>query len=143
MPVLLAETFDISQALAKEQGLAPGVYEVRLNLVSPITQEQLNELHDGLLAQGVQVLGRIEQRVKGLHQVSIKFRKPAPTGSISVAPALVALLPTFIVALLIGIGIFKIADITRLALILGGFTVLILFMVRKPLGVAAESYARR
>lgn len=148
MATLLAETTDIQVAAEEEQRLPPGVYEVRLSLLSPVSQEQLDDLHAYLLEQGVDIKGFLQQRVKGLYQIRIKYQKHAPSEAIAQwALALIPMIPTFLIASLVGIGIFRVESIMRnilpIVLAVGGFTIITVAMIRKPLGVAVGKYAER
>ena len=148
MAVLLVETVDIDTAIAEEQSAPPGLYEVRLYRPEPISEETKQDIFDSLYYQGVDIKGVYQKKTKGLWYVGIRYRKHAPTESIAFAWALlIPLIPTILVASLIGIGLFKIEEITRaiipILLAVGGFTVIALALIRKPLGVAAERYAER
>lgn len=147
MGLQLAETTDVERAIAEEQSLPPGVYEVRFHIIAPISQEELNELHEHLLTQGVDVVGSIVQDVKGLWYVSVKYRKHPPAENIAFAPLLIPLIPTFLVAVLVGIGIFRLSDITQnltKLLVVGGIIgITTLVILRRPAERVAEAYARR
>jgi len=151
MANLLGETTDVSEAMAIERDAPPGLLEVRLNLLSPISQEELNGLHNYFLDSGVDVKGCLQQRVRGLYQISIKYQKHAPSGSIAQWSLLIPLIPTALIGVLVAIGIFKIESIMKsilpIVLAVGGFTIISLAIVRKPLEAAAgpltEAYVRR
>lgn len=147
MSTLLLETTDIGEAEAKEQSLDPGTYEVRLNLLSPVSKETLNEVHAHLLNSGVDVRGFVHQGIKGLYQVRIKFKKHAMSEGIAQSALLIPLIPAILIISLVGIGIFKIAEITKaITPILAGaaaFALATLFIIRKPMGKVATAYVAK
>lgn len=142
MGSLIAETTDIQLAIEKEQALPPGLYEVRLHIITPLSQQELNDLHDYFLDHGVDVKGCLQQRLKGLYQVVIQYEKHPPTEGIAWAAALIAILPVILITSLIGIGLFKIESLSKaimpILLVCGGFVVVALALARKPLERFAE-----
>jgi len=147
MSTLIEETTDIKQAIRTENSLPPGLYEARLSIISPLTQEELNDFHDYLLDNGVDVKGCIQQRLKGLYQLRVQYRKPAPTEGIAWAQALIAIIPLAIIATMVGIGIFKLESISKalmpILLVGGGIMVVSLALMRKPIERVTEAYAKR
>lgn len=147
MAKLLLETTDINEAVAFEQSMAPGAYEIRLNLTSPITQEMLDGLHDHLLQSGVDVLGNIAHGPKGLWQVRIKYNKHPPSEHVAQWQLVIPLIVPAIVAIMIGIGIFKIEAIANaimpLLVVTGIVTIVGLALLRKPLEQVAPAVARK
>lgn len=149
MAKLIAGTTDIQDAIAYEQNLSPGIYDVRLTLTSPLSQGELNDLHEHFLSSGVDV-STITQRRKGnKYQIAIRYSKYPSTDAISAFPfvGVIAALPPLLIVVTVMIGIFKIEEISRnlmpILLAIGGFTIITVAMIRKPLGVAAERYMEK
>ena len=139
MATLLMETTEIDKARAFEETPKPGTYEARFSLARPLTQAELDELHQALLDSGVEVKDVLTQQVKGLDQISVKYMIRHHTEGISQAALLIPVIPTIIVAVLIGIALFKVQDIIVLVLVVGGILVTAVFLLRK----AAENYTAR
>jgi len=141
------ETTDIQAAIAEEQTLPPGLYEVRLSLISPISQQQLDDLHAHFLECGIDIQGCLQQRVKGLYEIRIKYKKHAPSGAIAQWQLLIPVIPVFLIATLVGIGIFRIEEVGKailpILLAVGGFVVITVAMIRKPLAEAGVKYVER
>lgn len=135
MATLVVETTDVKEAIAQEEALPPGNYGVTLDLISALSQDQLDDLYGHLVNSGVHLLGPIEQRLKGLWRVTIKYRKHPAGSNIGVAWGVVPLLPTFLVAALVGLGIFTLPEIARsftpIILGLGALTVASLYIVSR------------
>ena len=144
---LLLETVNIQEAIAEEQSLPPGLYEVRLSIISPLSQEELDDLHAYFLDRGVDIKGCLQQRIKGLYQIRIKYQKHPLSEGIAQASLLIPLIPVFLLAVLVGIGIFKASEIigalTPIIFGIIGFGVVALVIVRKPLERAAKKYVER
>lgn len=137
MATLLGETTSIEEAKLIEEAAPPGPLEVRLSIISPLTQEELNGLHTQLEESGIDLIGCVQQRIKGLWQISIKYRKPAPATNIAQAGLLlITMIPTALVAILVGIGIFKIEEISKalvpLLLIIGATGVAVAALATRP-----------
>ena len=110
----LMQTTDIEAAIAKENSLPPGLYEIRIYTVSPMGQDSLNQLHNHLLDQGVDVRGLLEQTDEGLWQVRIRYCRHSSSGKIAFAGlAVIPLVVPLAIVALIGVGIFKIESVAR------------------------------
>ena len=147
MAKLIAETADIQDAIAYEQNLSPGIYDVRLTLTSPLSQEELNDLHEHFLSSGVDV-STITQRRKGNnYQIAIRYSKYPSDAIASPLVALIPVIPVAIIALTVTIGIFRIEEISRallpILLATGGFIVITVAMIRKPLAEAGARYIEK
>jgi len=144
MSTLITETSDIQLATEQERALPPGLYEVRLHIIAPISQQELNDLHDYFLDHGVDVKGCLQQRLKGLYQVRIQYEKHPPTEGIAWVQALLAIIPLAIIGSLVGIGIFKVEDLSKaimpILLVSGGIVIAALALIRKPVERVTEAY---
>lgn len=100
--MLVGEFTDIKEAIEAEKALPAGEYEVRADLLYPLSQERLNELQDKLISHGVQLLAPISQTDETLSVLTIRTYKPAATRGI----AFVWVLP--ILGILAGAGILGI-----------------------------------
>jgi hypothetical protein len=147
MATLLLETTDTAEAAAFEQSLPPGLYEIRLNLASPISQDDLNELHEYFLNSGVDVKGLMHFGPKGLWQVRVKYEKHPPSEHVAQWQLIIPLIPVIVVAVLVGIGIFKLEYIANaimpILIVAGVVTIVGLALTRKALEQAAPALAKK
>jgi hypothetical protein len=131
----LEETARIEKAAEIERSLPPGKYEIRLYLIKELSQERLDELQQ-IISSNADLLAPIEETVEIPSVVSIKFRKHAPSPAIAQWSAIIPLLPAFLIAVLIGIGIFRIEEIVRalipLVLLTGGLFVAVALVQKMP-----------
>lgn len=138
MTTLLAESTDIDALAAEEAALPPGIYEVRFYLTEPIADDELQGIYDHLYYNDVDVLSVRQRKARGLPYVAVKYRRnPSPENIAFALPtAVIPLIAFGFIITLIGIGIFKLEDITRnlmpIVLAIGGFTVLGLALARRP-----------
>ena len=123
MATLVGEAVDVGQAAQIESSLPPGTYEARLSLTSPLSQEELDMVHQQLLDAGVDIQGFVQQRVRGLWQLSIKYRIHPVTQTISQAALLIPMIPTVVIAVLVGIALFKIQELTILLVVAGAVVI--------------------
>lgn len=133
MATLLIETTDIQQAMEAERQASPGLLEARLNLLSPIPQEELNTFHTYLLDSGVDVRGCLQQRIKGLWQISVKYQKHAPSEHVAQFQLLIPLIPIALISILVGIALFKIQQIIALVGVVLVGTILLALVLPKVL----------
>ena len=140
MAQLIYESTDLGQAAQIERDLSPGTYEARLSILSPISQEDLDAFHQSLLDSGVDVVGFIQERAKGLWQIAVKYKIHEPAESIAFAQLLIPLIPTAIVGILVGIALFKIRDIITLVLVTGAVIGFIAFVLKQPLTEAVKKF---
>ena len=125
MPTLIAETVDLAQAVSEERALAPGAYEARLYIISPMGLEALEELHWTLLDKGVDVRGCVEQRANGLWQVRTRYMKGK-------GPGLLQSIPEAVKANAVGVALFA-ADgttVMRKALMMAAGIALLLVLAK-------------
>lgn len=114
----LLDTTNIQEAKDFEERLPVGSYEVRFYMTSPISQDQLNELHDYLLDKGLDVIGRLEQNNKGLWHVNVVYQRHEPGENIGVLPlvfpaAAIGLVIPLAIMVLVGIGIFRVGELAK------------------------------
>ena len=148
MAKLILETADIQDAIAYEQNLSPGVYEVRLTMTSPLSQEELNGLHDHFLSSGIMVSTITQIRKGNKYQVAIRYTKHPPSGAIaSPLVTLIPVIPVALITLTVIIGIFRVEQISRalvpILLATGGFIIITVAMIRKPLAQAGARYVEK
>jgi len=144
MATMIDEVTDIKEAMAIEAEQPPGIYEIRLSIITPLTQGELDDFHQLLLDHGVDIRGCLQQRLRGLYQIRIKYAKHPPTESIAWVQAVLALIPLAIIGTLVGIGIFKIGDLSKalmpILLVGGGLAIAILALARGPAEKVAQAY---
>lgn len=148
MATLMAETSFVQEAMAEEQSLPPGAYEIRFYTPNPVTQEVLFSIADTLVDSGVDVKGVHQAKSDGLWYVGVRYIKhPASEGISALPVAVIPLIAFGFIATLIGIGIFKVRDIAKslglLAIIILGGSIALAAILRKPLERAGEAYLRR
>ncbi len=125
---------NLNEAIAHEQSLPSGNYRVQFDMTEPAP---IIDIKDKLRENGVEVLDVNQWQSQGLWHLGVSYKKPEPTTGISFLPmAVVPLVAFAIVGLLITVSIFKIETIanslSKLLLIIGGFTVVALYINRKP-----------
>lgn len=148
MPTLIAETTFVQEAMAEEQSLPPGSYEIRFYSPNPVAQDVLYNIADTVVDNGVDVKEVYQDKSKGLWYVGVRYLKHPASESIGALPvAVIPLIAFGFISTLIGIGIFKVQDIARsigmLALIIFGGSIVLAAVLRKPLERAAEAYVRK
>lgn len=148
MATLLAEMTDIQTAIAEEQAASPGLIEIRLYTPEPISKEVMQNIFDHLYYNGIDVRGVYQRKTKGLWYVGVRYRKPAPSEAIAALPlAIIPLIAFGFIMTLVGIGIFRLGDITKnlMPIILagGGLILLTAVALRRPAEEAAKAYAAR
>ena len=141
------DTLDIEKAIAEENSLPPGSYEIRFYTTEP-HQDNLQDIFDHLYSNGIEVISVEQRKTKGLWYISVKYIRPEVSNAIAFLPiAVIPLIAFGMVAVLVGIGIFKFEDLTgnigKLLLIIFGGTIVIAALVRKPLEAAATRYIER
>lgn len=144
----IINTTNIEEAIQQESALEPGVYDIRFYLTEPVSKEDIGAIRDHLHVNGVDAINVTQMKSGAEWAVSVKYRKPEISESISFLPvAIVPLIAFGFVASLVGIGIFKMEDIANnigkiLLIGFGGATLLALAM-RKPIESVASAYAGR
>ncbi len=139
---------DIQQAIEEEQSRGPGGLDVRFKLTAPVEDGSLRAIADHLSANGVDVISVTQSREDSNWIVSVKYRKPAESESISVLPvAIIPLVAFGFILVLAGVGIFNMETIANnigkiLLITFGGLTVFALAM-RKPIESIGTAYAGR
>lgn len=149
MATLVAEFLDVKEAISEEEALAPGLYEIRFYLTEPVAAQDIRDTKEYLISSGVDVRNVFQNKSDGLWYLGIKYRrKPNPENIAFALPVAVIPLVAFaFITALIGIGIFRLEDIVNnigklLLLGLGG-TIVIVALLRKPMGEAAVAYTSR
>lgn len=146
----ILETTNIEEAAEEEKNLLPGSYEVRFYITEPVSSDDMKAMTEHLSENGV-TGARISQiKTDGLWAVSVKYNKPdiADTDTISFLPvAVIPLIAFGFVAVLVGIGIFKIQDVANnigkiLLITFGGMTLFALAL-RKPIEQVSTAYVSR
>ena len=143
MATLVSDTVDVESAIAAEQVAPHGLIEVRFYTTSASPPSQAQVVFDKLWSNGIDVRKVSIVQRGGLPYLSVIYNRPAPVqGRISVLPlAIIPLVAFGMIAGLVGIGIFKISDLTsniaKLMLIAFGGTILLAVVLRKPLETAA------
>ncbi len=146
MTALLVETANVQQAAAAEAAAPPGRYEVVLTDIQPFTPADVAALRDYFITHGVDVTG-VRYQVKGLHQLRIQYVHHAPAEGIAQGALLIPLIPTLLLATLVGIAIFKIEDAGNavakvVGVVLAGGIVLALIL-RQSAKQAALAYGKK
>ncbi len=148
MEQAIMDTANVEQAIKEESSLGPGTYDIRFYLADPVGGDELKSIASHLSAEGVDVISVSQKKVGGLWTLSVKYRKPAESEAISALPlAIIPLIAFGFIVVLVGIGIFKIDQITNnigkiLLVTFGGLTLFALAM-RKPIETVATAYAGR
>ncbi len=137
MATLTAETVDVEKAIKLEEEQAPGLIEVRFYTSTPLTVEDAQSIFDHLAAQSVDVRKVYIHDDTGLPYLGVVYYKQPPVSGIGFLPlAVIPLIAFGLVAVLVGIGIFRLGDIVnnlgKLLLIVGGFTVVGIYLWKRP-----------
>lgn len=138
MATLVEDFIDVSTAAQMEQQLQPGGYEIRFYVTEPLDQSELMNIRDNLIDSGAKVKSVGQKKSDGLYYVSVKYVRPAsPPGTIAALPiAIIPLIAFLGIGTLVGIGIFKIEEISqniaKILLITFGGTIIIAALARKP-----------
>ncbi len=148
MGAILNQSADIQQASQVEASLPPGTYDIRFYASQPQGQAGIQNIYDHLAAQGVQVHSVTEKQSGGYYITDVVYTKPAPSEAISALPvAIIPLIGLGLILALVGVGIFRLEDITnnlaKLLLILLGGTIVIVALLRKPIENATTVAVRR
>ena len=144
MSTLVSEGTSIERAIAAEENASPGLYEIRFYLTEPISQGDIASMRESLLGHGVNLKGIRQRKSGGLWYVGVKYvKEPVPEGIAFLPVAIIPLIAFGFISVLVGIGIFKIEDISKLIILGGGFAVILVALLRKPIESAAAGYARR
>lgn len=145
MDTQVIETVDIDKATKTEQEAPPGLLEIRFYTVTPLDDEDAKNVYDYLLSTGADVRRVYVHSGSGLPYLGVVYNKLPPTEGIAFLPLAVVPLVAFgLTTALVGIGIFKLEDITRsltklLLITFGGFIALAL-ITRKPMEAASRKY---
>jgi hypothetical protein len=139
MPTLISLNTEIDQAIADEQSLPPGNYEVRFNMPNIISRQEVQEIKIYLEEQGVDV-GRVYQsKSEGIPYLGIQYKKNAPEEGITFLPiAVIPLIGLGLILTVISIGIFKLEDIAKVLMVGGGILIVSLALLRQPLTTYVE-----
>ena len=156
MATLLTDTTNIEQAIAAEKAAPAGLLEIRFWSPNPVGSERLQDIFDTLYNAGISVKSVYDQKSDGLWYVSVRYFKPAISQPIGIEPvkmfgalplAVIPLIAFSMIVALIGIGVYKIEEITnniaKLLLIVFGATVVVAALMRKPIETAATRYVER
>lgn len=144
----IIDTTNVEQAVEAERSLKPGAYDIRFYLTEQVGDDDLLSIVEHLSANGIDVVSVSQTKSGGLWVISVKYRKPAESDAIGFLPfAVIPLIAFGFVAVLVGVGIFRIEQIMNnigkiLLISLGGLTILALAL-RKPIETAATAYAGR
>ena len=141
---LLLETPYIEEAVKAEPSLPSGLIEARFYTTAPLGREKLQDTFDTLYSNGVDVREVSEAKSNGLWYVAVRYHRPAASSAISALPvAIIPLIAFGMIALLVGVGIFKIEDIVnnvgKLVLLVGGVMIVVAALARGP----AMAYVQR
>jgi len=123
---------NLNEAITREQALPPGSYRIQFDLTEPADTAAIRSM-----LEGVDLISINQWQSGGLWHLGVSYRKPPPDAAISFLPqAIVPLIAFAMAATLVGISIFKIKDITesltKLFLVIGGVTVLVVALTRMP-----------
>lgn len=137
------ELLDLSTAINLENGLPPGIWEVRFYITRQLTAEEINYIKATLADEGVVVKSVSQGVSQGTNYLSITYERRTAAAGISFLPlAVIPLIGFALVAVLVGVGIFKIGDIltsaTKLIAITGGIVLVAIIILRKPIEKFAE-----
>lgn len=145
MSSLLMESVKLEEAAAAEEAAPSGLLDIRFYTTEIPTREDAQRVFDLLWENGVDVKSVSTKQGTGLPYLSVVYNKPAVSEAVSALPlAIIPLIGLGLILSLVGIGIFKIEDITnnvaKILLILLGGTIVIVALSRKPLEAAATRY---
>ena len=120
---------DISEAILQEQSMPPGSsYRIQFDMDEPAN---IAAIKDKLKQNGINA--NVKQwNSGGLWHVGISYKKPVSDGISALPVAIIPLIGFTLIIAMVGISIFRIKEITdslmKLALIIGGFTVVVLYL---------------
>lgn len=140
----LIMTTDVERAEQAEKEAPMGMLEVRFYTDSVLAPAEMQQIFSRLDESGVD-LRSVHQGVEdGFPYVGVVYNREAPLGAVAALPlAIIPLIAFGMIAALVGIGIFKLEDITssiaKLLLIVFGGTIVIAALARKPV----ERYLER
>ena len=124
---------DINEAIAIERSMPVGSsYRIEFDMTEPA---RIIDIKDTLKLNGINA--NVKQwHSGGLWHLGISHRKPVSADGISALPvAIIPLIGFTLIIAMVGISIFRIKEITdslmKLALIVGGFTVAVLYLKNK------------
>lgn len=140
MSTLISHNVDINSAIADEQSLPSGDYEVRFYILEPLTRQDVADARYYLRNQGVDVHRIYQGKEKGISYLGVKYTRHAAGDGISFLPiAIIPLIGFGMIAALIGIGLFKLEDLGKVMLIGGGLVIVTIALIRRPV----EKYLER
>lgn len=148
MGQIIIDTTDVGEAIEKEKTLEPGMYDIRFYLTEQVGKSDLVSIVEHLSSNGIDVVKVSQSKSSGLWVISVQYRKPAESEAIGFLPlAVIPLIAFGFIAVLIGIGIFRIEQIMNnigkiLLITFGGLTVFALAM-RKPIEAVGTAYVTR
>ena len=125
---------DISEAILQEQSMPPGSsYRIQFDMAEPAN---IAAIKDKLKQNGINA--NVKQwNSGGLWHVGISYKKPVSDGISALPVAIIPLIGFTLIIAMVGISIFRIKEITdslmKLALVIGGFTVAVLYLKSKTL----------
>lgn len=133
----------VSEAAEVENSLPYGVYEIKCLMSGPQTPDTLQQLADVLATNGIDVDTVSQYQEGDNYYISVKYTRHAPSVKIAFLPAAVIPLIGFvIVAGMVGVGIWKIGDISsaviKTTLVVGGIAIALVALLRRPLEKAVE-----
>lgn len=141
MATTVIDNADLNTATGVEQNLPAGFYDVKFYVTDFLSSAEINDLKATLENQGVDSKEiYIYQGVyKGKKYVGVQYQRIAETEGISqLGIAIVGLIGAALIPTLIGIGIFKIGSITKnileILLVGGGVAIVLVALLRKPIG---------
>ena len=148
MENLVADYVDINSAIAQEQALPPGNYEIRFYTTDPVSSQDIADTKTYLKSEGVDVRQVYQKKSNGLYYLGVKYVKHQPTENIAFLPlAVIPLIAFGFVSVLVGVGIFKLDTITnnigKILLITFGGTIVLAALLRKPLEQATTVAVKR
>jgi hypothetical protein len=148
MSTLVGEARSLNEAANIEASLPPGNHEIRVYTTQRQDAATMAELRGVLAENGARVSSIGQGREGNLYYVSVKYNKPAPSATISALPlAIIPLIGLVAILGMVGVGIFKISDITdnlaKLLLIGGGITIMVVALLRKPIEQATSIAVKR
>jgi hypothetical protein len=132
----------IDEAIAAEEQLGPGTYQVECILTAPVNLDDVSRALAGTGATAT-----LNPRPDGLWDLSVIYTRPAIVAGISAGwLAIIPALSTLIVASVVAIGIFNInsigTNIAKVGLVLGG-VILIFAAMSKQVKIGKFEYERR
>jgi hypothetical protein len=135
---------DVNSAVMAEEALSPGQYDIRFYLERPLTAPELNNLKQSLGG----VADVYQGQENGRWYLSARItRHPISGGAKAQWQLIIPLVIPLLTIGLIGIGIFKLSDITnnigKILLIGGGIAIVLVALLRKPIEHMTEAATRK